>query len=316
MEVVEVLSRDAIPSIDAPEFDADYFGEPEDAVIVFDGTPPRAYPIRILSYHEIVNDVVDGRPVAVTWCPICWSAVVYERVVDDRVLTFGVSGKLADDTLVMYDRETGSEWKQSSGECLRGEFEGRRLTALSSAVTTWGTFREAHPAGVVLQPARADARAASSPGEVYEMAPYERYRSDDAFGLVGIRGVGRERSWGRDDLDAKTLVLGIDRDDEARGYPRPWVQADGGVVADRIGTLDVVVFCVAGELAAFEDPGIEFTIEDGVIVGDGATWDHVSGRSDDGRRLEPVPARQMFAFTWVDDHGPDALYAPSADHGG
>ncbi|EMA39510.1 DUF3179 domain-containing (seleno)protein [Halobiforma nitratireducens] len=94
-------------------------------------TPPKAYPVRILDYHEIVSDIPegdgdgeadDGGPqsgttisVAVTWCHLCGSAVVYERTVEGRTLEFGVSGKLADDDLVMDDRGTGSEWKQSSG---------------------------------------------------------------------------------------------------------------------------------------------------------------------------------------------------------
>jgi len=87
-----VLSRDAIPSIDDTSFGSDYFGEPDDGVLVVESDPPRAYPIRVLSYHEIVNDVVDGDPIAITWCPICWSVIVYDRRVDGRTLTFGTSG--------------------------------------------------------------------------------------------------------------------------------------------------------------------------------------------------------------------------------
>ncbi|MFT4947740.1 MAG: hypothetical protein ACI8TL_001989, partial [Natronomonas sp.] len=88
MNVQSVLPKDAIPSIDDPSFGQEFFGDPDDEVIVVDGDPPRAYPVRVLSYHEIVNDVVDGRPVAVTWCPICWSAAVYDRTVDGKTLTF------------------------------------------------------------------------------------------------------------------------------------------------------------------------------------------------------------------------------------
>lgn len=77
MNVVDVLPTDAIASIDEPSFGAEYFGPPDDELIVVDGTPPRAYPIRILSHHEIVNDTIDRGPIAVTWCPICWSGAVY-----------------------------------------------------------------------------------------------------------------------------------------------------------------------------------------------------------------------------------------------
>jgi hypothetical protein len=125
MRVRQVLPRDAIPSVDDPVFGPDHAGDPDDDLIVLDTSPPRAYPVRFLHYHELVNDRLDrpiaitgGRrseAVAVTWCPLCGSAVVYDRAVGDRTLTFGVSGKLADDDLVMYDRETGSEWKQSTG---------------------------------------------------------------------------------------------------------------------------------------------------------------------------------------------------------
>lgn len=103
MHVQDVLPKDAIPSVDDPAFAPSYFGGPDDEMIVVDGPdrddgePPRAYPLRVLSYHEIVNDEVGGRPIAVTLCPICWSAVVYDRTVDGRTLTLGVSGKLADD---------------------------------------------------------------------------------------------------------------------------------------------------------------------------------------------------------------------------
>ena len=101
--------------------------------------------MRILSHHEIVNDVLEGgerpdqetdspgdstggsRPIAVTWCPICASAVVYDRRVGGRVLTFGTSGKLADDALVMYDRETESEWKQPLGQAIDGPLGGTCL---------------------------------------------------------------------------------------------------------------------------------------------------------------------------------------------
>lgn len=101
MDIETVLPRDAIPSIDHPSFGAEYLGEDDDDVIVLETEIPRAYPVRILSFHEIVNDEVEEGPIAVTWCPLCGSAIVYDRQVDGMTLTFGVSGKLADDDLVM-----------------------------------------------------------------------------------------------------------------------------------------------------------------------------------------------------------------------
>jgi len=235
VNVQDVLPRDAIPSIDDPTFGTEYFGDPDDEVLVVDGDPPRAYPIRVLSYHEIVNDVVEGRSIAVTWCPICWSAVVYDRVVDGETLTFGVSGKLADDALVMYDRETGSEWQQTTGRTIAGEHRGTELGTLPASMVSWAEFRATYPDGLVLQPVHG--RGGSNeqlPATIYDMQPYERYAERDAFGLYGMRGEGEPRRWDRTDLDAKTIVLGVERDGDAVGYPIPVLESAGGTVTDTV----------------------------------------------------------------------------------
>jgi len=307
VNVQEVLPRDAIPSVDAPEFGPDYFGDPGDDVVVVDGDPPRAYPVRILSYHEIVNDVVDGRPIAVTWCPICWSAVAYDRRVDGRTLTFGVSGNLADDALVMYDRETESEWQQTTGTAIAGDLDGARLSVLSAPMVSWERFSAAHPDGVVLQPVRGDGSPAAA-REAYDMDPYERYAEGGAFGLYGMRGEGERRSWDRDDIEAKTVVLGVEVGDDAVGYPLGRVDAAGGVVADTVGGRSVVVLATDDGVGAFADPGFAFETRDGSVRADGTKWDIATGESADGRRLELVPARRLFAFAWQDAQGPDAFF--------
>jgi hypothetical protein len=314
MEIRDVIPRDAIPSIDAPEFGDDYFGDPDDEVVVVDGDPPRAYPLRILSYHEVVNDRIDGTPVAVTWCPLCGSAVVYERTVDGRVLTFGVSGKLADDDLVLYDRATESEWKQSQGRCIAGDLEGAELRVLPASVTTWARFRDERPDGPVLQPVDAESEAASEgedPAAIdYDGRPYEEYFESEGFGLAAHRGGGDERSWDREDLDPKEVVLGVERDGEAVGYLRSRVETADGVVTDSVGGHDLVVFATGDGVHAFENPGYEVEPADEGFAADGATWDGTTGESDDGRRLERAPARRLFAFAWQDDHGPDSFYEP------
>jgi hypothetical protein len=303
--------------------------------------PARAYPVRILHYHEVVNDVVGGRPVAVTWCPLCGSAVVYDRRVGDRTLTFGVSGKLADDDLVLYDRETGSEWKQSLGRAIAGEHEGRTLDVLPASLTTWAEFSATYPGGVVLQPAASESEAASDTDEPaavdYDADPYEAYVAGEGFGLAAHRGTGEGRTWDRSDLDPKTVVLGVEADggDEtpaALGFPRPRVRDAGGVVTARVGGTDVVVFAAGSELHGYANPGYSFTTDRGPepggtepgpeddgggtvgrFVADGTTWDPVTGESADGRRLDRLPTRRLFAFTWQDDHGRDAFWSPATD---
>ncbi len=313
MNVREVLDKDAIPSIDDPEFGEEYVGHDDDELLVLDGETPKAYPIRILNFHEIVNDSVDGEPVAVTWCPLCASAVVYERTVDNQAVTFGVSGKLADDDLVMYDRETESEWKQSLGECIAGVFEGHELTVRPAAIVTWSAFAEEYPDGVVLQPANAASEAASDDDEPapvdYTDDPYEEYFQSDGFGLMAHRE-GEGRSWDRDDVHAKTVVLGIEREGDAVGYPESRVREAGGVVTDTVGGLAVVVVADGDGVHAFEDPGYAFELVDGELRADGVGWDPVTGRSDDGRQLSRAPSQRLFAFTWQDDHGRDAFYEP------
>jgi hypothetical protein len=314
MNVREVVPKDAIPSIDDPEFGEEYFGDSDDEMIVVerDGEA-RAYPVRILHYHEIVNDELGDEPVAVTWCPLCGSAVAYERTVGERVLTFGVSGKLADDDLVMYDRETESEWKQSLGECIAGELEGTTLRVHPASMVSRATFRERYPDGVVLQPTDAKSEAASETDDPqpvdYDARPYDEYFRSEGFGLDAHRGAD-SRTWNRDDLDPKTVVLGIESGEDAFGFPLPRVRGNGGVATACVGGTDVVVFASDEGIHAFGNPGFEFeSVGDGTFEADETSWEGATGESADGRRLERVPAKRLFAFAWQDDHGPNAFYS-------
>lgn len=313
MTIRAVLPRDAIPSIDDPEFGHEYFGDADDEVVVLSGHggPARAYPLRILGGHEIVNDTVDGRPVAVTFCPICWSTVVYDRRVGGRTLELGVSGKLADDALVMYDRETGSEWKQPTGECIAGQFEGERLTALEAPVTTLEAFTGAHPDGELLQPVRGgpDANEAVL-RQAYDMTGYERYRRGEQFGLYGMRGEGEARSWDREDLDPKAVVVGVESGADARAYPVSDVEAAGGVVRDTLGGRPILVYALDGAVGAIESPGPEFPPDGESVLTYGGNWPSTHGESQRGVEAPPVRSLRLFAFAWQDAHGPDAFWKP------
>lgn len=312
MEIKSVLPPDAIPSIDDPEFGTEYIGDKKDQVIVVDGETPRAYPVRILNFHEIVNDEIEGEPIAVTWCPLCGSAVVYDRKVNDQTLTFGVSGKLADDDLVMYDRETESEWKQSLGTCIAGEFEGTELPVRPAPMVTWEEFQSQYPDGIVLQPARMKSEAASDTDEPeavdYAMEPYDAYFESEGFGLAAHRNESDARTWDRDDISPKTIVLGIEQGGEALGFPHPVVEHEGGIVRESIDDVAIIVVSIEGQLHAFEDPGGSVTVQGGAIEGEETTWDPLTGEGDDGSKLQRVAGKRLFAFTWQDDHGPDAFY--------
>ena len=252
----------------------------------------------------------DRRPIAVTWCPICASVVVYARVVDEQVSTFGTSGKLADDALVMYDRETESERKQPLGTAIGGPLQGRELDVVPAPVTSWRRFRSEYPNGVVLQPVRGadNDPHGRAPRTAYDTSRYEQYDAAEAFGLRAMRGEGPERAWDREGVDVKTTVLGAVHDGDAVGYPVPRVRAEGGVVADSVGWLDVLVVSCDADSHAFEHPGHQFELRDGTLSGDGVSWDPTTGRSSDGRRLTRLPARRLYAFAWQDDHGRGSFY--------
>ncbi|WP_293032602.1 DUF3179 domain-containing (seleno)protein [Natronococcus sp.] len=222
-----------------------------------------------------------------------------------------------DDDLVMYDRETGSEWKQSSGECIDGPLQGRELRVRPAGVLTWTGFRERYPDGKVLQPPENAVSEAAADGDEpapvdYDETPYAAYFESDGFGLAAHRGTGDERSWDHPELDPKTVVLGLEVGSEARGYPLPRVEAAGGVVHETVGGTDIVVLATDEGVHAFENPGFEFDrTDDGTIRADGTAWDAATGSAADGRRLERLPARRLFAFAWRDDHGVDAFYGRS-----
>ncbi len=150
------VPRDGIPPIYVPRFSSIdaashlYVGTEPVITVAIDGQA-RAYPLGILMTHEIVNDELAGRSIAVTYCPLCNSAIVFDRNVDGRVLTFGVSGKLRNSDLVMWDHETQSWWQQFTGEGIVGEKTGTQLTMLPVRVESFDRFRARYPDGQVLE---------------------------------------------------------------------------------------------------------------------------------------------------------------------
>jgi hypothetical protein len=330
MNVRQVIPKDAIPSVENPEFVTDH-DTPDDEVVGVDlGGDARAYPIRYLNYHEIANDCVGGVPIAATWCPLCGSAVVYDRrpaagqlpegAADPGTLEFGVSGKLADDDLVMYDRETGSEWKQSLGEAIAGPLAGASLRVLPATMTTWEQFREGDENAVVMAEPGGKSEAASdsdSPAAIeYDDDPYRDYVEGDGFGLDAHRGESAGREWEHEDVAAKEPVLGLELGDDALGFPRTRVEAAGGVVTAIVGGEPVVVFATEDGLHAYRDPGYDWRSTRGGVRADDVMWNPTTGEPLDNPAthvaanrapLERLPAQRLFAFAWQDDHS-DAFF--------
>ena len=147
--------RDGIPPIDDPKFttfeDADtWLGGQEPVIALEINGDARAYPLQILTWHEIVNDVVGGVPVAATFCPLCNSAIVFDRRLGGVVYDFGTSGKLRKSDLIMWDRQTESWWQQFTGEAIVGELTGKGLTFVPASIISFNDFKEANPEGQVL----------------------------------------------------------------------------------------------------------------------------------------------------------------------
>jgi hypothetical protein len=160
--------KDGIPPIDAPRFErldrgrpmgwSAGLGDTEPVIALSIDDDARAYPVRVLIWHEIANDTIGRMPVTVTYCPLCNAALVFERVVDGRVLDFGTTGKLRHSDLVMYDRQTESWWQQFTGEAIVGAMTGHRLGLIASRLESFERFRERFPQGQVLVPTNPSAR--------------------------------------------------------------------------------------------------------------------------------------------------------------
>lgn len=189
VEFDEIVSggvpRDGIPPIYDPKYvsieSADKWLEDSEPVIVFEkGDFVRAYPLRILIWHEIVNDEFQGRSFIVTFCPLCNSAIVYNTYFDGQNHRFGVSGKLRNSDLIMWDHETETWWQQITGEAIVGKLTGQKLEVFPSALLSYGDFKRLRPKGQVLS------QEDTGYGRRYGDNPYVRYDSSRRpFLMVG-----------------------------------------------------------------------------------------------------------------------------------
>ena len=315
---------DGIPAIDEPTFlaaaDIDFLADDEPVLALEIDGDARAYPIQVMIWHEIVNDTVGGVPVAVTYCPLCNTAIALDRRAGDRVLDFGTSGLLYQSALVMYDRQTESLWSHFTGRAVAGVLTGAELEMFPVATVSWADWLAAHPDGIVLSRDTGHDRD-------YGSNPYPGYDSVDNPPFLFTGDVD-----GR--LAAKTRVVGLGLDSTPRAIRHEPLLADGVVHLDLDGA-PVVAFALPGTASAL----FAYDVADGPDVGatgvfaaehdgqklsfrrdgdgfvddqTGTRWD-IFGTAVDGTlagtRLEAVEHVDTFWFAWA-AFAPDTIVLP------
>jgi hypothetical protein len=320
------VPRDGIPPIDNPQFDsvdvASAWLQPQSPVIAIElNGIARAYPLAILTRHEIVNDAIGDVAVAVTFCPLCNSAIVFDRRVDGETLRFGVSGMLRNSDLIMWDDLTQSWWQQFTGEAIVGAYTGTQLTIYPSQVVGFGAFVEQYPDGEVLSPG----------GRSYSTNPYTAYDSSSQPFL--FRGEPDER------LFATERVLAGVIGGEPVAYPFP-VLAEEIVINDTVGGEAVVAIWQPGAVSALDQTTIDesrdvgmaalynrdldgqlltFTADDVGLIRDdqtGSAW-NIFGKAIDGdlvgSQLEQELAFPHFWFAWAAFRPDTMIYGLDTD---
>ena len=230
--------KDGIPSIDKPRFipskDANWIAPKELVIALQLGDNARAYPLQVLMWHELVNNKVGETPVLVSYCPLCNSAIVFDRRVEGKTLEFGVSGMLRNSDMVMYDRQTDSLWQQITGEGIVGAYTGSSLKMISSQMIPFDQFSESYPGGVVLS------RETGFPRD-YGRNPYRAYE----FGNGPIMPV---RSKLTTTLRPMEKLVVLKDGGGYRGYPVSLL-ARQGVIEDQVNSRRVVLFCSSDGLS-------------------------------------------------------------------
>ncbi len=201
--------KDGIPALSDPAFivaskDTRINDREPVVVLELDGARPRAYPLRYLTWHEIVNDTVGGVPVAITYCPLCNSFITFDRRTSRGTLSFGVSGKLRASNLIMYDRETQSWWQQALGEAIVGDLTGTRLKTVPTWLEDWAGYRKRNPDGLVMAEPDYPRSYGMNPYRGYDSAarPFLYSGANPPFGIPPLMRVVRvgDRAWPLDRL--------------------------------------------------------------------------------------------------------------------
>lgn len=303
---------DGIPPLELPRFitpdqAADWIRPRDEVIGVEINGDARAYPIRIIAWHEMVNDTIGGVPVSLAYCTLCGSAILYDGRVDGTLYRFGTSGLLYRSNKLMYDRVTGTLWNQFTGAPVWGQLvgEGIRLTTLPSVYTTWAEWVAAHPDTTVLD---------IETGFVRDYGPgvaYADYNSTpNPWFNVPLRD---------DRLRLKDDVYVVRVDDDLTAYPTKLL-AELRVIHDRVGNQDVVIVATADGKGgrSFASAGLHFTSKDlagGVLTSaDGRTWRITESAlvGSDGTSLERIAGHNAFWFAIANQTPNGRLYEPDA----
>jgi hypothetical protein len=318
--------KDGIRSIDAPEFvgvsAADGWLRPHEPVILLvRGDDVRAYPLQILIWHEVVNDTVGGLPVAITFCPLCNTAIAFDRRVQDRTLSFGTTGKLRFSDLVMYDRQTESWWQQATGQAIVGVLTGTQLSPLPAQTISWGTFKKTFPGGKVLSRHTGYNRA-------YGQNPYVGYDDINSSPFL-YRGPNDPR------LRPVERVVTVSLGGEDVAYPFSALEKIR-VANDTVGGHKIVVIFEQGVASALDRSSIPESRDIGTagvferaVGGKILTLAEAGGRVTDaqtgstwtilgtaitgpmaGTHLVPIVHGQHFWFAWAVFRPKTRVYAP------
>ncbi|MDP2837710.1 MAG: DUF3179 domain-containing protein [Candidatus Moranbacteria bacterium] len=236
--------KDGIPAIDEPKFEPiSTFSRSDSvqAIVIRDGESVKVYPYHILVWHEIVNDTVDGVSVAVTFCPLCGSAIVYNRRLPDGTSSFGVSGGLLESNMIMYDRSSETLWQQSTGKALAGRYFGQTLERIKFQLMTMGEIRVKYPNAHVLSEQTGHRRN-------YLSNPYSGYDTNEDFIFSPSMQDAR--------YPAKMIFVAFIVND--RAVSAPWLELkEGGVYDTEVDGRKVTLRKQNGELSVTDMDGQE-----------------------------------------------------------
>ncbi len=298
--------KDGIPSIDDPKFaeiPGSQFVSDSDVVIGLEiNGDSRAYPLFILVWHEIVNDRVGGVPVAVTYCPLCYTNQVFERIINGNEVEFGTSGKLYNSNLLMYDRWTESYWSQALGLAVTGELTGMQLKTIPFDVITWGDWKKLHPDTLVLTTDTGHLRS-------YATDPYGDYYTDPRI----IFPIDNED----DRMHPKEVILGVHEDGIYKAYKQKDVELYK-IINDDIGEAHLMLVSLYPQNSRIFDRTLDGEILEFEFVDEKITdtktkseWNYdgiaISG-SLEGAKLTRISIEPGFWFEWAAFHPDTDLF--------